>query len=121
MSDLKQMELLKCLYKAQVELGNAYQCCEDKMMKADLWEEYLTDIGALPIGENDNLLEQFGFIYDEPTGKWIAIKESETIYLKRDGDKYDIFTHGEDGVYGKVEYVHQLQNFVYDKLEIELR
>lgn len=40
MSDLKQMELLKCLYKAQVELGNAYQCCEDKMMKADLWEEY---------------------------------------------------------------------------------
>ena len=89
--------------------------------EADLWEEYLTDVSALPINESDNLLEQFGFIYDEPTGKWIAIKETETIYLKQNGDKYDVFTHGEDGVHGKVEYIHQLQNFVYDKLDIELR
>lgn len=89
--------------------------------EGDLWEEYITCIGALPINESDNLLEQFGFIYDEPTGKWIAIKESETIYLKRDGDAYNVFTHGEYGVRGIVKYIHQLQNFVYDNLDIELR
>lgn len=89
--------------------------------KVDVWEEYLTDVSALPIDENDNLLEQFGFIYDKPTGKWIAIKESETIYLKRDGDVYNVFTHGIDGVHGIVRYIHQLQNFVYDNLDIELR
>lgn len=87
----------------------------------DLWEEYLTDIRALSINESDNLLEQFGFIYDEPTSKWIAIKDTETIYLKRNGDKYDVFTRGEYGVHGKVEYIHELQNFVYDNLDIELR
>lgn len=87
----------------------------------ELWKQYIDNVRALPISRCDELLEQFGFIYDEPTGKWIAIKKTETIYLKRNGDKYDIFTHGEDGVHGKVEYVHQLQNFVYDKLEIELR
>lgn len=85
------------------------------------WKQYIDNVRAVPISRCDGLLEQFGFIYDKPTGKWIAIKESETIYLKLNGDKYDVFTHGEDGVHCKVEYIHQLQNFVYDNLEIELR
>lgn len=99
----------------------AYLNLDFEENEADLWEEYLTDVRALNISRFDGLLEQFGFIYDEPTGKWIAIKETETIYLKQNGDKYDVFTHGEGGVHGKVEYIHQLQNFVYDNLEIELR
>lgn len=99
----------------------AYLYLDFEGNEADLWEEYLTDVRALNISRFDGLLEQFGFIYDEPTGKWIAIKETETIYLKQNGDKFDVFTHGVDGVHGMIEYIHQLQNFVYDKLEIELR
>ena len=53
----------------------------------ELWKQYIDNVRALPISRCDELLEQFGFIYDEPTGKWIAIKKTETIFLKRNGDK----------------------------------
>lgn len=51
----------------------------------------------------------------------LRLIESQTIYLKRDGDVYNVFTYGVDGVSGIVKYIHQLQNFVYDNLKIELR
>lgn len=99
---------------------DAYLYLEFDGNNGDVWENYIDEITPLLINDNDNLLERFGFVYDEPTGKWLALKKTETIYLKRNGNAYDVYTRGYNAMHEVVEYIHELQNVVFDKLGIVL-
>ena len=83
-----------------------------------IWECETKDLKPLPINEYPNVLIELGFSYDKDRDIHVRIKDDITIKLKKSNDgMYDVF-NGE--VHGRVQYIHELQNFVFDNLDIEL-
>lgn len=86
--------------------------------EGDVWECETKDLKPLPINEYPNVLIELGFSYDKERDIHVRSKDDITIKLKKSNDgMYDVFT---EGVHSRVQYIHELQNFVFDNLDIEL-
>lgn len=86
--------------------------------EGDVWECLTKDITPLPIKENTNILIEFGFSYDKNNDIYVRCKDNTCIKLKQGSDgKYDVFN---SNAHDRVEFIHELQNFVFDSLEIVL-
>ena len=86
--------------------------------EGDIWECETKDLKPLPIEEYPNVLIVLGFSYDKDRDIHVRSKDDITIKLKKSKDgMYDVF-NGE--IHGRVQYIHELQNFVFDNLEVEL-
>ena len=86
--------------------------------EGDIWECETKDLKPLPINEYPNVLIELGFSYDKDRDIYVRSKDDITIKLKKSKDgMYDVFN---DKVHGRVQYIHELQNFVFDNLDVEL-
>ena len=86
--------------------------------EGDIWECETKLLKPLPIEEYPNVLIELGFSYDKDRDIHVRIKDDITIKLKKSNDgMYDVFS---SEVHGRVQYIHELQNFVFDNLDIEL-
>ena len=102
-----------------VDLARDMVYLEFQGNEGDIWECETKLLKPLPIEEYPNVLIELGFNYDKERDIHINLDEDKCIiYLKKSKDgMYDVFS-GE--VHGRVQYIHELQNFVFDNLDIEL-
>ena len=86
--------------------------------EGDVWESLTKDVIPLPIKDNTNILIEFGFSYDKENDIYVRCKDNICIKLKQGSDgKYDVFN---SNAHDRVEFIHQLQNFVFDSLDVVL-
>jgi hypothetical protein len=102
---------------------SAYLYLEFDGNEGDVWENYLDEIMPLPIKDYEDLLERFGFEYNEAERKHRALLGGYNVTLIRKGNKYALAIEEceEVGYFFDVAYIHELQNIIFDTIEISLQ
>ncbi len=102
----------------------AYLYLDFEGNEGDVWEDYTDEVLPVPIKDYEELLEKFGFEYNEAERKWKALKGSAIITLIQKGEKYALAIEEEgeeNGYYFDVKFIHDLQNKVFDTINIALQ
>ena len=105
-------------------LGEDWVQLDFKENVADIWDENLDDVHPCKITEYREMLEDMGFEYNENENKYRALIGGYHVTLIPKGKRYALAIEEleeQTGYYYDVVYIHDLQNKIFDTIEITLQ
>lgn len=92
--------------------------------EGDVWENYIDEVTPVTIQDHEDLLDKFGFEYNENENKYRALIGGYHVTLIPKGKRYALAIEEleeQTGYYYDVVYIHELQNKIFDTIEISLQ